>query len=65
MSCPFLWTPRAFGPLCSGVILCLRHKITPSARPLAPPFQITPAVLSRSLVFPLYGGFLIARKYRF
>ena len=51
-------------PLCSGVFFLPAAKKTPSARSLAPPFQLRPALLARSWQAALRAAFFSNRRSR-
>ena len=51
-------------PLCSGVFFLPMAKKTPSARSLAPPFQLRPALLARSWQAALRAAFFSNRRSR-
>ena len=60
--------PRSFQaggrPLCSGIFFLPAAKKTPSARSLAPPFQLRPALLARSWQAALRAAFFSNRRSR-
>ena len=59
-SSPFRRTTSEQSPLCSDVLLFLWNKRTSSARFLAPPFQLRPALLGSQLVGRPADGFFVS-----